>query len=240
MLSDVITDTRTVDEVVAVLRALDSRLADDDGLKWFNVLYIGVTEAIRDDAPLWQDWQSLERFNVMFAQLYFDAIVAWDRNPALAPPAWRPLFAARRDAKLTRVQFAFAGMNAHINRDLPVALERMAALDGSFPSRDSARYRDFLRINDVLERTEAALRPVLSTGLVRHVDSALGDYDSLLASWKVRKAREAGWTNGEVCWHLRGTPFLQGEFIARLDQMVAFAGRGLLVPRVAGLSESYR
>ncbi len=44
------------------------------------------------------------------------------------------------DARLTRIQFAFAGMNAHINRDLAVALDRMATPDGRFPSRDSARY----------------------------------------------------------------------------------------------------
>ncbi len=36
----------TVDDVIAVLRGLDSELANDDGLKWFNLLYLKVTEAV--------------------------------------------------------------------------------------------------------------------------------------------------------------------------------------------------
>jgi hypothetical protein len=50
--------------------------------------------------------------------------------------------------------------------------------------------------------------------------------------WKVRNARDAAWTNGEVCWHLRSAPLLQREYLERLDRMVAFAGHGLLVPRL--------
>ena len=52
-----------------------------------------------------------------FAWLYFDAIAAAD-----PPSAWRPLFASAERRGILPLQFAFAGMNAHINRDLPVAL----------------------------------------------------------------------------------------------------------------------
>jgi hypothetical protein len=232
MISRVIGETQNIDDVIGVMRAIDSVLAEDDGVKWFNFLYLRVTEAVRADAAAWEDWPFLQRFDVGFARLYFDAILAWERNRALAPRAWQPLFAARHDPKLARVQFALAGMNAHINRDLPVALARMAAAEGGFPSNDGAGYRDFLRVNDILERTEASLRPLLATGLVAKADVALGDLDSILVMWKVRKAREAAWTNGEVYWHLRGAPLLQRDYLARLDRMVAFAGHGLLVPRL--------
>jgi len=231
VISDIIRQPATIDDVVAVMRAIDDALPDDDGVKWFNFLYLRVTEAVRDDAAAWQDWAFLQRFDVAFARLYFDAFLAWERNPALAPRAWRPLFAARDQTQLARVQFALAGMNAHINRDLPVALESVAAADGAFVSRDSPRYRDFQRVNDLLERLEAVLHPVLATGLAGRIDRALGDLDSVVAMWKVRNARDAAWTNGEVYWHLRDTP-VGPEFLARLDQMVAFAGRGLLLPRL--------
>jgi Family of unknown function (DUF5995) len=240
MIADVIGEPQTIDDAIAAMRAIDGALADDDGVKWFNVLYLTVTEAIRADAARWEDWAFLERFDVAFARLYFDALLAGDRNPPLAPPAWRPLFAGRHDARLARIQFALAGMNAHINRDLPVALQRMAASEGDYPSRDGARYRDFVRVNDLLERTEAAMRPVLATGLVGHVDVALGDVDNVVAIWKVRKARDAAWTHGEVYWHLRSMPLLQREYLERLDLMVAFAGRGLLVPRLAILDAAVR
>jgi hypothetical protein len=48
--------------------------------------------------------------------------------------------------------------------------------------------------------------------------------------WKVRQARDTAWTNGEVVWHLRAAPQLRSDYLSRLDGMVGFAGRGLLVP----------
>jgi hypothetical protein len=84
----------------------------------------------------------------------------------------------------------------------------------------------------VLERLEAAHRGELATGLVGAIDLKLGDLDSLLVMWNVRKARDTAWTNGEVLWRLRPLPALQRDFLARLDQMTGFAGRGLLVPRL--------
>ncbi len=230
MLTGLIGRLKTIDDVIAAMRTLDSVLSVNDGVKWFNFLYLKVTEAVQADVSGWEDWPFLQRFEVVFAKLYFDAIMKWEQDETLTPRAWRPLLRARRDTRLTRIQFAFAGMNAHINRDLAVALDRMAKPDGSFPSRHGARYSDFRRVNDILERVEASLREVLATGLVSEIDQALGELDTILVMWNVRKAREAAWTNGEVLWHLRAAPLLRRDYLARLDQMTAFAGRGLLLP----------
>ena len=128
------------------------------------------------------------------------------------------------------LQFALAGMNAHINNDLVIALDRLAHSEEQYPTRESERYRDFRRVNDVLERVEAELRPVFSTGVINAIDVALGDLDTVLAMWKVSNARETAWTNGEVVWHLRVAPHLRRDYLSRLDRMVGFAGRGLLAP----------
>jgi hypothetical protein len=238
MLADLIGDVATIDDVVATMRAIDARLPDDDGVKWFNFLYLEVTKAVLADRAAWKDWPFLQQFDVVFARLYFDAVVTWERQPAATPHAWRPMLRARHDRKLARIQFALAGMNAHINRDLPVALSRLAEPDGRFPSRDGARYADFRHVNDILERVEGTVRAVLATGLLGEIDRSLGDLDSVLAMWKVRNAREAAWTNGEVLWHLRETPLLGREFLARLDSMTGFASRGLLLPALGIAAES--
>ncbi len=230
MLADLIGDQTTIDDVLATMRAIDRRLPDGDGVKWFNYLYLEVTQEVAADRAGWQDWPFLQRFDVVFARLYFDAIVSWERQPASTARAWRPLLRARHDRKLARLQFALAGMNAHINHDLPVALERLAEPDGRYPSRDGARYGDFSRVNDILERVEGSVLPVLATGLLGEIEQALGDLDNVLAMWKVRNAREAAWTNGEVLWHLRPTPLLGREFLAKLDSTTGFASRGLLLP----------
>lgn len=230
MLADLIGDVRTIDDVVTTMRAIDRRLPDDDGVKWFNFLYLEVTQAVQADQDGWHDRPFLQQFAVVFARHYLDAAVSWEREPAVTARAWRPLFRARHDRRLARIQCALAGMNAHINHDLPLALARLAEPDGRYPSREGVRYSDFLHVNDILERVEGSVRPILATGLVGEIDQAAGDVDSVLAMWKVRNAREAAWTNGEVLWHLRPAPLLRREFLARLDSMTGFASRGLLLP----------
>jgi hypothetical protein len=228
VLTSVIGDVHTIGDVIAAMHAIEAALPENDGVRWFNVLYRRVTEAVQADAALWQDWPFFQRLDVAFAKLYFDALVSWESNPAGSPKAWRPLFQARENSRLLPLQFALAGMNAHINHDLVLALDRIAQSEQEYPSRDGGRFRDFQRVNDVLERIEAELQPVLSTGVIASLDAALGDLDTLLAMWKVRHARDTAWTNGEVVWHLRAAPHLRSEYLTRLDRMVGFAGRGLL------------
>jgi hypothetical protein len=232
VLTSLIGNVHTIQDVTAAMRAIEDALPEHDGVRWFNLLYRRVTEAVQADAALWADWPFLQRFDVTFAKLYFEALTTWESEPTRTARAWRPLFQARHDEKVAPVQFALAGMNAHINNDLVIALDRLAQSEKQYPSRDGARYQDFQRVNDVLERVEMELQPVLSTGVISAIDLALGDLDTILAMWKVRNAREAAWTNGEVVWHLREIPPLRREYLARLDHMVGFAGRGLLAPRL--------
>jgi hypothetical protein len=232
VLTSLIGNVNTIEDVVAAMRAIEAALPERDGVRWFNLLYRRVTEAVQTDAGQWEDWPFLQRFDVEFAKLYFEAVVSWESDRARTARAWRPVFQARSDEKVIPLQFALAGMNAHINNDLVIALDRLAQSDRQYPMRDGKRYRDFQRVNDVLERVEAELRPLLATGVIHDIDVALGDLDTLLAIWKVRNARETAWTNGEVVWHLRTAPHLRGEYLARLDRMVGFAGRGLLAPAV--------
>jgi uncharacterized protein DUF5995 len=220
----------TIQDVAAAMHAIEAALPERDGVRWFNLLYRHVTEAVLADAAVWDDWPFLQRFDVVFAGLYFQAIIDWESDPKRTARAWRPLLEARHASKLAPLQFALAGMNAHINHDLVIALDRLAQAEKQFPSRNGARRRDFERVNDVLERIEVELQPILSTGVIATVDAALGDLDTVLAMWKVRQARDTAWTNGEVVWHLRAAPQLRSDYLSRLDRMVGFAGRGLLAP----------
>jgi len=232
MLTGLIGSVHTIADVVAAMRAIEAALPERDGVRWFSLLYRQVTEAVQADAAVWADAPFLQRFDVTFAECYFEALTTWESDPTRTPRAWRPLFEARHDENVAPLQFALAGMNAHINNDLVITLNRLAQSEKQYPSRDGVRYQDFQRVNDVLERVEADVRPIVSTGVIGDIDQALGDLDTILAMWKVRNAREAAWTNGEVVWHLREVPHLRREYLARLDHMVGFAGRGLLAPRL--------
>ena len=234
---------RTVAEVVEIMEMLDRELSDADGLWWFNRLYLRVTLAVRSavTTATFRDPAFLERLDVVFANLYFDAVAAGDADPQAAPSAWRPLFESRHKGGILSIQFAMAGMNAHINRDLPAGIvATYLATDGT-PGHTGARYADFDKVNDLLEKVEAQIKNEFSTGIVGLVDSASGEVDDAVAMWKVRAARDTAWTNAEVLWALQTSPALRDTFFARLDRFAGFAGRGLLVrrhgSRVGGVAE---
>ena len=222
----------SIAEVADVLSALDRELTDDDGVWWFNRLYLRVTLSVRDavTTSAFRDARFLEKLDVIFANLYFDAIAAGDRDWRAGPAAWRPLFECRRRKGIRAIQFALSGMNAHINRDLPQGIvATYLATDGE-PEQRGGRYDDFTRVNDLLEAVEAQVKVEFSTGLVSLVDAAGGETDDAIAMWKVRAARETAWTHAEVLWALRPTTRLRDAFFTRLDKLTGFAGRGLLVP----------
>ena len=225
---------RSIDEVVQMLTSLDESLSDTDGLKWFNQLYLAVTVAVRDAVAVgrWNDSAWLTQLDVVFANLYFDALASGIANPAAAPAAWYPLLAARPDQHLKKIQFALAGMNAHINRDLPVALVQLCEMTGIGPNRGDAHHADYERINDILETVETQVKQQFLTGILGAVDAVNGPVDDVLAMWSIRAARAAAWTHAELLWQVRNLPRLKKDFIRTLDGFAGFAGRGLLTHTV--------
>lgn len=227
-------NVQDVEGVLAVMRDLDGLLPDEDGLKWFNLLYRMVTESIHAQLPTgeWADTRWLTQLDVLFARRYFDALLAWHRDPGSAPRAWRALFAARYRPGIRRVQFALAGMNAHINHDLPLAVVETCVATMIEPERGSLQFQDFERVNQILEEVEPRALQHLATGILGLVAEELGVLRHVLSMWSVRHARDTAWTNGSVLWDIRDAPRLRNRVVLALDRMTGFAGRGLLLPVV--------
>ena len=213
--------------MIARLEAIDASLPTADGVAWFNKLYLAVTQAVHGELAetTFADPRFLARLDVVFANLYLRAVAA----PKDPPRAWAPLFACRRRKDIAPIQFAFAGMNAHINYDLPVALVRTCRdLDVDL-LRARRQHRDYLTVNTLLETTEKRVKRWFSTGFVGTVDTALGRADDRVAMWKVTRARDTAWVNAQTLSALHSPP-LRTRYLAALERTVGFAGRGLLVP----------
>jgi hypothetical protein len=60
------TQVTSIQDVLDVMRRMDAVLPNNDGLKWFNFLYLQVTEAIQDTPPAegWEDPEWLRRLVV--------------------------------------------------------------------------------------------------------------------------------------------------------------------------------
>ena len=207
------------------MRAIEAALPERDGVAWFTRLYLAVTEnvqaALRPRA--FAEPRFLERLDVVFANLFFAAL-------AKPPRAWAPLFACRAQPDTAPIQFALCGMNAHINRDLPVALVRTAAQRKLDLVHATRQHADFTAVNAVLAATEAGVKRSFATGIVHLADDVLGKVDDRIAMWDVGRAREAAWVQGQILWRLRDLPPLSRRYLDTLDRTVGFAGRGLLVP----------
>jgi hypothetical protein len=222
----------TIDDALAVMTRLDQALAPEDGVRWFNYLYLEVTRAVKDSPPTdgWEAALWLERLDVNFARLYFASVVNWARNRPALSSAWLPLFEARDRKDAARVQFALAGMNAHINHDLAIALVTTGDELGIRPRRGTPQHRDFERVNTLLAAVQEQVKQVLATGIAGQIDQDLGTVDDVVAAWSVERARDTAWTNGELLWRIRNTKLLRPNFLHAISRLVGLAGRGLLAP----------
>ena len=225
----------SVAEVVARLEAIQASLPSSDGVCCFSRLYLAVTEGVQAhlaDAGF-DDPRFLARLDVVFADLFFAAFDAFERDPAQLPRAWLPLFEARSRRGIAPLQFALAGMNAHINRDLPLALVATCDELGLEPAAGSVQHADFERVNTVLESVEKEIKQQFLSGWLRFVDRHLHRVhriDDIVAMWDVARARDAAWVSAETLWAIRADATLTSDYLATLDRMTGFAGRGLLVP----------
>jgi hypothetical protein len=217
-------------DVIERMTAIESQLPETDGVRRFNDLYLAVTRAVAAQVEHghFEDPNFLATLDVIFATQYLDAVDARDRGEAPSA-AWVPLFANRTNPGIAPIQFALAGMNAHINFDLCQALIATCEQRGVDLAIDSAQHRDYLKVNAILARVEQEVKSRLRSELTDVADEALGRLDDVLAMWSVDRARDAAWTHAEVLWELRGNPLLEDAYIDTLAHIVGLAGRGLLV-----------
>jgi hypothetical protein len=214
------------------MRAIDAELPTKDGVAWFNKLYLRVTERVNE----WHRRGAfrcpgfLERLDVVFADLYFGAYDAVEAgNPEVAPKAWVPLFAERDQPAVAPIQFALAGMNAHINYDLPLGLVKVCHALELEVERGTPQHADFDEVNQLLEAVEEEVKHWFATGFVEELDHAFGRVEEVIAMWSVVHARERAWTNAEILSALGGGP-LEERFLLTHGRMVGAYGRALLVP----------
>ena len=227
------------------MRALLEPLPRADGVACFTRLYLEVTTVVQAElaGAGFADPRFLERLDVVFAGLFFETVDADAGGSGDVPAAWRPLFEARSRRGIAPLQFALAGMNAHINRDLAVALATVWDEADIDPRPGSPQHADFERVNEILARVEQRVRGEYLTGWLNALDRRLHRFDRIgdvLAMWDVRRARATAWVNGAALWAMREDERLAADFLRGLDRFVAFSSRGLLVPADTALSKVRR
>ena len=131
-------------------------------------------------------------------------------------------------AGIEPVQFALAGMNAHINHDLPIAMvstcTALAAAPGAGP-----HFADYQKAGQLLDAAEQSVRQSLESAAELAVDRHLAAVASLVTSWTITSARDLAWKNALLLWAVRDDPIARGLFPGTLATSAALASTMLLV-----------
>jgi len=217
----------TVADAVALMQSIDTVLPANDGLRWFNRLYLMVTRQVHTtlNEGAWQSPAWLDHLDVVFAGLYFDAV----RNSLAGhstPAAWTAMFESRFQTGIDRIQFALAGMNAHINHDLALALVQTSADLNMVPTDDGPEHRDYESVNLLLNNLMPATLTMLATDPLGDLAEDTGKVGRLLAFWNICRARDLAW---DFANHLRSLAGPARDMaLAVQDTMSGCLGRAIL------------
>jgi hypothetical protein len=218
----------TIADVVARMDALSARWPRTDGVRAFNEMYLETTRQVATALAgrTFTDREFIDRLDVRFADLYFDALEAHEQDPGSAPRCWSVLIEARHNPGTHPLQFALVGMNAHITYDLPRALVATVQEFGG-DLEDAGLREDFLAVNGVLAHTQPIVKEVLLSGATAAMDEAMGDLDDRIGMWAIEGAREAAWLSARALWVLGDSP-MRRRYEQGLDRMVEASSRMLL------------
>lgn len=208
------------------MRLLAAALPERDGVAVFTRVYLAVTGELarRVDAGWFRHPHRTAALGAAFAARYLSAVEA-DAEGRVPPACWRPLFAARHLRTVRPLQFALAGVNAHVGHDLALAVVDTCVLLGVEPEGVRS---DFDRVGEVLADVEERVREQLMPGPdpLERADPLT----HLAGVWTLDAARSAAWSAAGLLWRLREHPGLRAEFAAGLDSGVGWVNRCLLTP----------
>lgn len=220
----------SIDDVLARMQSIDASLPSDDGLACFNRMYLEVTQQVDEKVKqgLFGDPAFVTHLDVVFANLYFAAVDALSGPASALPSAWQPLLTLRTNPGIEPIQYALAGMNAHINHDLPMAVIATCTELGTAPT-DGSHHDDYQKVDVLLDASEQSVRESFEPRDVRVVDRHVAAVVNVVCNWSMNAARDVAWDTALALWDVRDHAEATALLTGALARTVAMASRELLV-----------
>ncbi len=217
-------------EAVDRMEQIDSALPPADGLACFNRMYLDVTQQVqlRLTESFFADPDFLQHLDVVFANFYFAAVNAVVEQPTGLPAAWAPLLESRDRPGIFPIQFALAGMNAHINHDLPLAIVQTCQDLGGAPDQGTI-HDDYQKVDELLDAADQAIRQSFESSAEQQTDRRAEAVLNLIGNWSINSARDVAWDTAVALWDCRGVGPARELLMSGLARTVAMASRCLLV-----------
>jgi len=227
-------NVRMIDELIERMATLLEPLrAAGDQRQYFHAVYQRTTIAVAEELKRggFTDPEWVERWDVVFADLYLDALEAALAGREPTRP-WAIAFGAPADLPVLR--HVLLGMNAHINFDLPQALVAVIT-DEQFddPALLARREADHKAIDTVLSSRVAAedaeRTAVYGPGTL--LDRLLRPLNRLGTQRFLREAREKVWANAIALSQARRRgPDAYAAVLAQLEELSAAKVGALMAP----------
>ena len=221
----------SVAEAISQMRHIEQALPPGDGIACFNRMYLDVTQQVEDriSGGFFADAAFMSSFDVAFANIYFQAVDTLVHQPSEVPTAWQPLFDARSHSDVYPIQFALAGMNAHINHDLPIALVDTCTKLNTSPD-DGSHHDDYQKVDALLDASEQAVRQSFESSIVLDADRHAQSVLDLVDNWSINSARDVAWDTSLALWQCRNITAVEDLLMHSVARTVAMASRCLLLP----------
>ncbi len=222
----------TIQGVLERMAELEAVLYPEDGTSAFLRVYAEVTREVEGacDRSVFANPAFIRELVVRFAQFFFDALRTYHEGAIPPADVWCALFHRRFVEGIAPVQYALAGVNAHICYDLPQAIRHACIAVNRIPRRDMREYEDYLLINELLDQVEIrALHALAGPRLRALVESASPWSERLLMDW-IRAARAQAWEDARRYWFLtRYDVSVSADLLTALDQKATRRSRILLL-----------
>jgi hypothetical protein len=230
-----------VEAVVAQLEAIEKQacqlepLKDNDGLACFDYLYTIITKNVlrcvrksdmTPDEPNFNDAEFMAVFDIAFANRYLDGI-GLGRQPTWQPKCWQVLLDHRQASHISPLMFAVAGVNAHVNFDLPFAVVSACAQLGQELDAGT-HHADYQLINQIFAEHMQELRQHFENRFEKGFDKAwVSKVENMLGDVIVKLSRNFAWNTAMQLWPVHNDEAKMTERAKSRDRWVALVNRGL-------------
>lgn len=184
----------TINQIIDSLQAIITEsIATNSRMGYFASLYYKVTASVRDGIAKGQFENGLrmEKFDVVFANRYLDALNAWKNKQPLSN-SWRIAFEMTEKSSPLVLQQLLLGMNAHINLDLGIAAAEVS--DGNM---DGVQ-KDFDSINTIISAlTYEVINEITRVSPLLSLLGLHASNYSILIQFSISNARDGAWCFAE-------------------------------------------
>ncbi len=208
--------------------------SNGDGRAVFLDCYARMTDAVAHDidGDRFADGAWVARLLDRFAEYYFDSIDGGPQGRPVPSP-WVLAHAAAVGNDASPLQLLLAGVNAHINHDLVLAL--VDVLDDDWPGADDRwrelRRSDFELINEVIAETADQVQDEVverRSSWLDVLDRGLGTWDERMAVRLLGRWRSRVWRQAVDLLEHRDAAY-RAERIAAIDRQCARRAHWLLL-----------